>query len=47
MDVEQRFLTALESAFKFSYLAGKLALSWREGDTLNTLLFIPGDVSSQ
>jgi heat shock protein HslJ len=47
MDVEQRFLTALESAFKFSYLAGKLALNWREGDTFNSLLFIPGDVSSQ
>jgi heat shock protein HslJ len=42
MEVEQRFLTALENAFKFSYLAGKLAMSWREGDAFNTMLFTPG-----
>ncbi len=43
MEVEQHFLTALENAFKFSYLAGKLALTWRVGDVFNTMLFIPGD----
>jgi heat shock protein HslJ len=41
MEVEQHFLTALENAFKFSYLAGKLAMSWRDGDAFNTMLFIP------
>ena len=43
MEVEQRFLTALGNAFKFSYLAGKLALTWREGDVFNTMLFNPGN----
>jgi len=43
MEVEQRFLTALGNTVKFGYQAGKLALTWREGDVFNTMLFNPGN----
>ena len=38
-DVEQRYLAALEQLTQYSFLAGKLVLSWRDGQRLGTLTF--------
>jgi hypothetical protein len=40
--LENRFLTALQSVTRYGFLAGKLALTYRNnGDTVQTLLFEP------
>jgi heat shock protein HslJ len=41
MAVESRFLTALGRVNRFSFVAGKLALSWSRGDDYGTLTFRP------
>jgi heat shock protein HslJ len=40
-DLERRFQTALSRANKFAFLAGKLALTVRSDDAVETLLFAP------
>jgi heat shock protein HslJ len=42
MQLEQRYLKALGSVLKFGFVAGKLALTYRDGDGVATLLFAPG-----
>lgn len=39
MAVETRFLALLESVTRFSFLAGRLALSYQKGDTVGVMLF--------
>jgi heat shock protein HslJ len=39
MELEQRYLQALQGLVKYSFLAGKLALTWRNGEGMGTLLF--------
>jgi len=39
--LENRFLTALQGASQYGFLAGKLALTYRKGDTVQTMLFEP------
>lgn len=39
MELEQKFLTQLDSVNGYSYVAGQLALTWRDGDRFGTLLF--------
>jgi heat shock protein HslJ len=39
MDQETRYLAALEHAAKFGFVAGRLALTSRQGDRLETLIF--------
>jgi len=41
MALEGRYLKALESAVSFSFLAGKLVLSYRNDDAIGVLLFAP------
>ncbi len=41
MDLENRYLEALGSVTHYSFLAGKLALTWRKDDESGTLLFVP------
>lgn len=41
MELERRYLAALGGAFKYSFLAGKLALSYQEDEAFETLLFAP------
>ena len=38
-EVESRFLKALESATQFSFRLGRLAIDYRDGDTMASLLF--------
>jgi heat shock protein HslJ len=38
-EVERRFLKALESATQFSFRLGRLAIDYRDGDTMASLLF--------
>jgi heat shock protein HslJ len=42
MALENRYLEALGHVTRYSFVAGKLALTWRKDDTLGTLLFVPG-----
>jgi heat shock protein HslJ len=39
MELEQKFLTQLDAVSGYTYLAGQLALTWRDGDRYGTLLF--------
>ena len=41
MDVEHKYLDALSHVTGFSFLAGKLALSWEKEDSRLTMLFTP------
>lgn len=41
MQLEDRVLAALSHAGKFGFLAGQLALTWRDGDAVGTLRFAP------
>jgi heat shock protein HslJ len=41
MALENRYRQALGYVTRYSFVAGKLALTWRKDDTLGTLLFIP------
>jgi heat shock protein HslJ len=41
MESEQRYLQALQGLVKHSFLAGKLALTWTDGEGMGTLLFAP------
>jgi hypothetical protein len=41
MDLEDRYLKALQGTLKYSFLAGQLVLNVREGNTYKTLLFTP------
>jgi heat shock protein HslJ len=41
MTLENRYLAALGSVTRYSFLAGKLALTWRKGNVTGTLLFVP------
>jgi heat shock protein HslJ len=41
MTVEDRFLKQLGSVTSYSYLAGKLALSWQSEDGAGVMLFVP------
>lgn len=39
MDLEQRFLARLDQVERYSYVAGRLALEYKDGDRYGTLLF--------
>jgi heat shock protein HslJ len=39
--LENRFLTAFQSVTGYGFLAGKLALTYRNGDNVQTMLFEP------
>jgi hypothetical protein len=39
MEAEQRYLQALASVRTFSFVAGKLVLTWSDGDAGGSLLF--------
>ena len=43
MALEGRYLDLLGKVDKFSFMAGRLALSWRDGDVFGSLLFVRGD----
>jgi len=45
MALERRYLKAVESTLKFSFLAGKLALTFRDGDSSGALIFAPRERS--
>jgi heat shock protein HslJ len=45
MAAEQRYLQALQGVVQYSFLAGKLALTWRDGEGKGTLLFAPAQPS--
>jgi len=40
MDWEQRYMAALEGLEQYSFLAGKLVLSWRQEDAAGSLIFV-------
>lgn len=40
MELENNYLEALKNVTRYSFLAGKLALTWRKDDTVNTMLFV-------
>ena len=46
MAVEDRFLKQLGAVTSFSYLAGKLALSWQHDDSAGVMLFVAREPSS-
>jgi heat shock protein HslJ len=41
MSLENRYLKALQSTTRYSFMAGKLALTWRKNGKSGTLLFTP------
>jgi heat shock protein HslJ len=45
MEAEQRYLQALQGLVNYSFLAGKLALTWRDGERMGALLFAPAQPS--
>ena len=45
MQSEQRYLQALQGLAQYSFLAGKLALTWRDGEGMGALLFAPAQPS--
>jgi heat shock protein HslJ len=45
MALEHRYLEALENVTRYSFVAGKLALTWRKDDKLGTLLFVPAQTN--
>jgi hypothetical protein len=40
MDLEQRYFKLLGGAVKYGFLAGRLALTVRDGSGLGTLIFV-------
>lgn len=40
MALEKRYLEALGHVTRYSFMAGKLALTWQKGDAMGTLLFV-------
>lgn len=47
MEIESRYLAALAGVSKYSFLAGKLALSYRRGEAYHALLFAAGAQSDE
>lgn len=45
MDSELRYLQALQGLIQYSFLAGKLALTWRDREGMGALLFAPAQPS--
>jgi heat shock protein HslJ len=45
MESEQRYLQALQGLVQYSFMAGKLALTWRDGEATSMLLFAPAQPS--
>ncbi|RPH93265.1 MAG: META domain-containing protein [Lysobacterales bacterium] len=45
MQTEQHYLQALQGLVQYSFLAGKLALTWRDGEGMGALLFAPAQPS--
>jgi heat shock protein HslJ len=45
MAAEQRYLQALQGLVNYSFLAGKLALTWRDGEGMGSLIFAPAQPS--
>ena len=43
MDLENNYLEALRNVFRYSFQAGKLALTWRKDDAVNAMLFVSGE----
>ncbi len=41
-EIEQHYLEALQHISQYSFLAGNLALAWREDDRFGTMIFTPG-----
>ncbi len=39
--IEQRYLETLQAIRQYSFIAGKLALTWRKNDQFGTMLFVP------
>jgi len=39
MKLESRFVNALSNVIKFSFINGQLALTWKDEDAINTMLF--------
>ena len=46
MEVESRYLRALEGTIDYDHQPDRLVLTWREGDTVGALYFAPGDPAS-
>jgi heat shock protein HslJ len=44
MDLENQYLKALERVTHYSFLAGRLALTWRKDGESGTLLFVPQEL---
>ena len=40
MDLEQRFLTALEGATKFGFVTGRLVVTYRVDDAIHSMTFV-------
>ena len=47
MDLENRYFTALQGVIKYGFVGGKLALTWKNSDVLDTMLFKPRKLPSQ
>jgi heat shock protein HslJ len=47
MNLERRYLEALEGVFQFSFLGGKLALTWKKGEVFHTMLFMSRPLQSE
>ena len=47
MATEERYLEALGNVTRYSFLTGKLALTWEKDGVMNTMLFIPREVNSE
>ncbi len=47
MNLERRYLEALEGVFQFSFLSGKLALTWKKGEVFHTMLFVSRPLQSE
>ena len=43
MEVESRYLRALEGTIAYDDQQGRLVLTYREGDTVGALYFVPGE----
>ena len=47
MDMERRYLEALEGVFQVSFLGGKLVLTWKKGEARHTMLFVSHTLQSE
>jgi heat shock protein HslJ len=45
MQVEDRFLQQLQATVKYGFVLGQLALTYKTGDVVATMLFAPGETS--